>query len=58
MLRWLAQNTLLAGILALAAGLACRFLRLSPAVRHAMWLVVLVKLITPPVAFYSLPWRY
>ena len=52
---WLAQNTLLAGMLALAAGLACRFLRLSPAVRHAMWLVVLVKLITPPVAFYSLP---
>ena len=52
---WLVQNTLLAGMLALAAALAGRFGRLSPAVRHALWLVVLVKLITPPVAFYSLP---
>ncbi|HUY88675.1 MAG TPA: M56 family metallopeptidase [Pirellulales bacterium] len=52
---WLAQNTLLAGLLALAAGLAGRMGRLSPAVRHALWLVVLVKLITPPVTFYSLP---
>lgn len=52
---WLAQNTLLAGVLALAAALAGRFGRLAPAVRHALWLVVLVKLIAPPVAFYSLP---
>lgn len=52
---WLVQNTLLAGALALAAALAGRFARLSPAVRHALWLVVLIKLITPPVALYSLP---
>jgi len=52
---WLVQNTLLAGALALAAALAGRFARLSPAVRHALWLVVLVKLVTPPLALYSLP---
>ena len=52
---WLAQNTLLAGALALGAALAGRFGRLSPAVRHALWLLVLVKLVTPPVALYSLP---
>ena len=52
---WMAQNTLLAGALALAAALACRFGRFSPALRHALWLVVLLKLITPPLPLYSLP---
>src|SRR5258708_4091158 len=55
MLWWLAQNTLIAAILALAVSLACRCFRFSPAVRHALWLVVLIKLITPSVACYSLP---
>ncbi len=52
---WMAQNTLLAGALALAAALGCRFDRFSPALRHALWLVVLLKLITPPLPLYSLP---
>src|SRR5438552_2238555 len=33
--------------------LFCRLLRPSPAARHALWLVVLLKLVTPP--FYSMP---
>jgi len=55
MLWWLAQNTLIAAILALAVSVACRWFRFSPAVRHALWLVVLFKLITPPLACYPLP---
>lgn len=52
---WMAQNTLLAGLLAIAAALACRFGRFSPAMRHALWFMVLLKLITPPLPLYSLP---
>src|SRR5215831_15926460 len=49
MLWWLAQNAVLAGLLAAAVALACRVGRFRPAVRHALWLVVLLKLATPPV---------
>ncbi|HEV3005005.1 MAG TPA: M56 family metallopeptidase, partial [Pirellulales bacterium] len=55
MLWWLAQNTLIAAVLALAVSLANRWGRFSPAVRHALWLVAFVKLITPPLTCYSLP---
>ncbi len=45
---WLAQNLLMAAVLAGAVVLLCRLGRFRPAVRHALWLVVLVKLLTPP----------
>jgi beta-lactamase regulating signal transducer with metallopeptidase domain len=48
MLWWLAQNAVLAGLLAVLVALACRLGRFRPAVRHALWLVVLLKLVTPP----------
>jgi beta-lactamase regulating signal transducer with metallopeptidase domain len=35
--------------------IACRFGRLGPATRHALWLVVLIKLLTPPV--FAWPWQ-
>jgi beta-lactamase regulating signal transducer with metallopeptidase domain len=38
-------------LLALAVGCACR----SPAVRHVAWVVVLLKLVTPPLFSVSLP---
>src|SRR5206468_3282122 len=38
-------------LLALAAGYFCR----CPALRHAAWLVVLLKLVTPPLFPLSLP---
>lgn len=42
-------NALLATILAVgAAGAGC-FFRRRPAVRHALWLLVLLKLVTPPL---------
>jgi beta-lactamase regulating signal transducer with metallopeptidase domain len=52
---WVAQNTLLAALLALAVLAAGRLGRLSPAVRHLLWLGVLVKLVLPPVVLCPLP---
>src|SRR5437588_10853579 len=46
----LAMAALLAG-LALAVG---RWAKLGPATRHALWLVVLLKLLTPPLLAW--PW--
>jgi beta-lactamase regulating signal transducer with metallopeptidase domain len=51
---WLAHNTLFAAILATGVYLACRLFRLRPAVRHVLWLVVLIKLVTPPLINW--PW--
>src|SRR5262249_19518660 len=48
MLWWLAQNTLLAAALAALVAIACRVGRFRPAVRHALWLLVLLKLVAPP----------
>src|SRR5262245_56580939 len=49
MLWWLAQNAILAGILAVLVAVVCRVGRFRPAVRHALWLIVLLKLVTPPL---------
>jgi beta-lactamase regulating signal transducer with metallopeptidase domain len=54
MLWWLAQNTVMAGVLAGLVVLACRVCRFRPAVRHVLWLLVLLKLIAPPL----LPWPW
>ncbi|MFL5245628.1 MAG: M56 family metallopeptidase [Gemmataceae bacterium] len=54
LLWWLAHNTLFAALLAGIVFLACRLGRLRPAVRHALWLLVLVKLATPPLLNW--PW--
>ena len=54
MLVWITETTLIALVLALVAVLAGRGLRLGPGARHALWLVVMIKLVTPPVL--SWPW--
>jgi beta-lactamase regulating signal transducer with metallopeptidase domain len=54
MLWWFAETTLVAAALATVAALAPRLRPLSPATRHLLWLVVLVKLVTPPLL--SWPW--
>ena len=54
MLWWFAQTTLIAGTLAVVATLAGRWRRLGPEARHALWLVVLIKLAIPP--FVAWPW--
>lgn len=50
------SNTALAGVLALVAFGVQRFWR-SPQLAHALWFLVLVKLISPPVFHVALPDR-
>ncbi|MBI3863281.1 MAG: hypothetical protein HY290_15425 [Planctomycetia bacterium] len=58
---WIVENTLLAALLALIVALVSRTARLAPVIRHGLWLVVLLKLITPPIFSVALPipaaWR-
>ena len=54
MLWWLAETALVTMLLAGLVTLACRLGRFSPAVRHALWLIVLVRLVTPPLLQW--PW--
>ena len=54
MLWWFAETTLVAGLLAGAVALCGRLRTLSSSARHVLWLVVLVKLIVPPVI--QSPW--
>ncbi len=55
---WSAEAILVGSALALVAALACRAsgrrLALGPAARHALWLVVLIKLMAPPLVHW--PW--
>ncbi len=54
MLWWFAETTLVATILACAAALFGRLPRMGPSGRHVLWLVVLIKLVTPPMI--KAPW--
>ena len=54
MLWWVAQNAIIATVLAGIVASVCRLGRINPAVRHALWLVVLLKLLTPPLVLW--PW--
>jgi beta-lactamase regulating signal transducer with metallopeptidase domain len=49
------SNVVVAAVLALVAlavGRVCRW----PALRHSLWLLVLLKLVTPPIVLLPLPW--
>ena len=54
MLVWFAETTIVAGILAAVAIVAGRLRPIPPSARHALWLVVLIKFLTPPLV--SWPW--
>jgi tol-pal system protein YbgF len=67
MLTAIAVHVMLVGVLALAVGIMCRLGRFRPAICHALWLVVLAKLLIPPVMAWpvaiegmlpSLPWVF
>lgn len=47
-------NALVATVLAAGVGLACRWVE-NPAFRRALWLIVLLRLVTPPVFEIDLP---
>src|SRR5262245_22269111 len=56
MLFWILQNTILAGLLAAAVALVCRWKRVGPALRHALWVLVLLRLVWPP-GLVPWPWQ-
>ena len=49
------SNVLVAAMLALVAAGLGRLCR-RPALMHALWLLVLIKLITPPLVTLPMPW--
>lgn len=53
-LYWLAQSAIIAALMVPVIMLACHLFRRRPAVQHLLWLVVLVKLMIPPVVAW--PW--
>ncbi len=55
LLSFAASNAVTASLLAVFAAIITRFCR-RPAVRHALWLLVLIKLLTPPLLPLSVPW--
>ena len=46
---WLFQNVVITTALAALVAAACRAFAIGPVARHALWLVVLVKFVTPPI---------
>ncbi|MBI1903950.1 MAG: hypothetical protein HYS13_22855 [Planctomycetia bacterium] len=54
-IEWLLQNTLSTAVLAAGVLVVSRFLKNRPALVHALWLVVLLKFVTPPVVEWPLP---
>lgn len=51
---WMMQTTAAVLLLTIFVLLACMALKNRPAWRHALWLVVLIKFVTPPIV--SWPW--
>ena len=54
-LSWVVSNVILAALLAALAFLAGRFLK-NPHVSHGLWLLVLIKLLTPPLYVWETTW--
>ena len=52
---WLAENVVVAAVLAALIAPVCHLGRLRPAVRHALWLIVMLRLVWPPIVFW--PWQ-
>ena len=51
---WTLENLIVAAVLAAAVWLVCQIRGVGPAARHALWLVVMVKMVTPPLFVW--PW--
>ena len=52
LLWWFGQNTLAALLMIPCVMLACRLFRDRPAVQHLLWLVILLKFVTPPIVVW------
>ncbi len=57
MIHWVQENTLVTAVLAGLVVLVCRITRRRPAVEHALWVLVLVKFLMPPVVEWPREWR-
>ena len=55
MLRWTVETTLAASFLAATAYVIGRLFRLGPAARHALWLIVLLRFLMPPLWSVRVP---
>jgi beta-lactamase regulating signal transducer with metallopeptidase domain len=51
---WIFQHVVSTAALAAGVAIVCRVARLSPVVRHALWVIVLVKFVMPPLVVW--PW--
>jgi len=51
---WFFQNAAVTAILACGVLVMCRCVRIGPVARHALWVLVLVKFVTPPIVAW--PW--
>lgn len=51
---WLFQNVVMTAVLAAAVAVTCRLSRFGPVARHALWVLVLIKFVTPPLVLW--PW--
>ena len=51
---WLFQNVVITTALAVMVLMVCRLTRIGPVARHALWVLVLVKFVTPPLVVW--PW--
>ena len=51
---WLFQNIVITAALAAVVAMICRVSRVGPVIRHALWVLVLVKFVTPPLVAW--PW--
>ena len=56
MIAWLVQNAVVVVPLAVGIALICRVFRPAPAVCHALWLLVLLKLVMPPLPVWKSEW--
>lgn len=56
LLIWAVQTLLTIVLLIPLVWLACRVFRYRPAVQHALWLILLVKFVTPSVVVW--PWQF
>jgi hypothetical protein len=54
MLEWFLETTIVTTVLAVVATLTYRLWSSTPSIRHVLWLVVLIKLVTPPLVAW--PW--
>src|SRR5262249_14178144 len=52
---WILENTLVSSALAVVVAISCRSLRARPAVCHFLWLLVLVRLVCPPLHVSAWP---